>query len=298
MQTLVLKVVEGPDLGLQTFIRSGQKLRVGRSSWAEMSCSGDEELQEIHFQILSTSSGWSLNSARPEYTVFCNGQPIRQTLLKHGDLIVAGNSHFQVRDAAQQIPQKKTVEAIQEESSEPEQVEAETPALAILLADLQISTSLDVNNPELEASEVIAELKQEEFWGDTVRLIAALIGAQKSVAWEMEAYQTYGQSLPELNPEVQSVAEAWQNEPTEENRREAEKLVDVAGLETPAGWIAQTIFWSAGSLSAPDLPEAPAPPTLFTKAVHSTLLFIAITVDPAELPNRWIELIALGESRL
>ncbi len=298
MQTLVLKVVEGPNLGLQSFIRSGQKLRVGRSSWAEMSCSRDGELQEIHFQILSTSSGWSLNSARPEYTVFCNGQPIRQTSLKHGDLIVAGNSHFQVRDAAQQIPQKKVVETIHEESSEPDQVEVETPPLAKLLSDLQISTTVDANNPEVESTQVIAELKQEERWGDVVRLIAALIGAQQSVAWELEAYQTYGKSLPELSPEVQSVAEAWQNEPTEEQRREAEKLVEVAGLETPAGWIAQTIFWSQGSLSAPDLPEAPAPPTLYTKAVHSTLLFIAITVAPAELPNRWNELIALGESRL
>jgi hypothetical protein len=66
----------------------------------------------------------------------------------------------------------------------------------------------------------------------------------------------------------------WVLDPTEEHRRAAERAgADAADL--PAGYLAQAVFFSGGSLIAPNLPVVEPPPFLANRVIAGAILMAA-----------------------
>ena len=276
MQTLVLKVIDGPDSGLQFAVRRGQRLRVGKSTWADMQCPNDAALQDVHFELAANSEGWNVTVVQPESILQVNGQNVETSPVNHADRISAGNSVFQIQDAnlPEIVDEPEPTNA--DDTDEP--VTQETgPEIPELLAALEITLD-SKSDDDTQLQSVVDALLSDGNFSDAVRLVAAKIGAVESVSWQLSTYEQYfGESSP-IDTQIADVAQAWIENQTDEGRREAERLVGTFGLDTPQGWIAQSIFWSGGSISAPDLPDALAPPYLFADAVGNAMLLISI--DP------------------
>jgi pSer/pThr/pTyr-binding forkhead associated (FHA) protein len=93
---VVLQVVDGPHKGQHRVLHANQVLRVGRSDWAELSCSLDESLSRLHFEVKSTADGCELTDLKSRNGTRVNGRPIERVLLRDGDEIEAGLSRFRL----------------------------------------------------------------------------------------------------------------------------------------------------------------------------------------------------------
>ena len=290
MQTLVIRVTEGPNRGLQTIVRRGQTLQVGKSTWADLKCLEDTELEDVHFLVECTDEGWKVNLSQPDFAAHINEHPDTSPLLKHGDSITAGQSVFRVLDASQpdlpEVQQESSTPA-EEPAAEDKQEEAQT-SVTQLLAELNIEYDCD---GEPEFADVLSTLVEQERWSDAVRLSAADRGPVDTVQWELAAFESESAGADVLPAELTELAASWVEEQTEEKRRSAEQLVETLGLESAPGWIAQTIFWSGGSLAPPDLPEAAAPSWLYTDAANSTFLLQSLNQPTADVSEYWKKLL-------
>jgi hypothetical protein len=105
---------------------------------------------------------------------------------------------------------------------------------------------------------------------------------------------------------------AWVQEPSEENRRAAEAVIEVAGLETPAGGLAAAAFFSGTNIAPPKQPEVQPKPFLWSKVLAGALAaaaksvppekkkpcerrFLTFAVDVAEMRTHWDPRTSEGE---
>lgn len=82
--------------GTVRWLRSGQKITVGRSGWADISVPGDEGLADVHFSVSLFGGRCRLQDLRSESGTFVNGERVLGATLRHGDRIMAGHSRFVV----------------------------------------------------------------------------------------------------------------------------------------------------------------------------------------------------------
>src|SRR4051794_38869034 len=94
---ILLHVIGGPGLGGSAPGGPGRPISVGRGVLAHLRVRDDDALAPIHFEIDCAETGCRLRDVSGALGVKVNGQPARATELKVGDVIVAGNSTFEVR---------------------------------------------------------------------------------------------------------------------------------------------------------------------------------------------------------
>jgi hypothetical protein len=82
--------------------------------------------------------------------------------------------------------------------------------------------------------------------------------------------------------------------PDEERRLAAEAPAQRAGLNTPAGSLAQAVRAGGKSLAGPGLPEVPPPPTLAAQLVWSAMRMAAARLPPAEQVSRLRHWLIIG----
>ncbi len=87
------------------------------------------------------------------------------------------------------------------------------------------------------------------------------------------------------NLDALKVAEQWVYNPTEENRRLAEKLAAITEYTTPSSWTAMAAFWSGGSITAIDEPPVPPSQYLYANAVAGAVN-ISATFDKNQDPEK------------
>src|SRR5262249_24037868 len=83
----------------------------------------------------------------------------------------------------------------------------------------------------------------------------------------------------------------WVVEPTEANRRRAEPH---ANLDTVAGCLAFAVFWSGGSLVAPELPILEPPEHITAATVGPAILLLAGETAPDAFASACRRLLAMG----
>jgi len=292
MHLLVVELSKGPDQGLRATLRDGQTLQIGNSAWADMTCSRDPELQDVHFSITAQHQVWRARALRPENLLYLNGRPIQQAELQHGDELVAGNSHFQLLDPSRPRPTHNTAH----HSSNDESCEStpETYTGPDYLKELGIAPP---QNSDAKAPVPLAvALHEESRSPEAIRLIAAAAGCSTSVQWTLTGPAALGvDPLPE---DLTTLAQAWLKDPAEENRRAAEVWLNDHPADNAPRWIAQAIFWSGGSLASPDLPELPPSPWLYTAAIQAAWIKLATSSPAGDLNARWQTIIDTGVAKL
>ena len=114
---------------------------------------------------------------------------------------------------------------------------------------------------------------------DAIRFLAVALPKREAVWWGCGCVAEAAAPKPGPAVDALAAAGAWVKDPTEATRRAAGDAADRAGYDTPAGCLAGAAFWSAGSLTAANLPPAPPAPELTGKGVAAALLLAAVA-DP------------------
>jgi hypothetical protein len=162
----------------------------------------------------------------------------------------------------------------------------------------------------LTPSQFLDLLTARRLFKDATSFLAHALPNREAVWWAVLCVrEVVGPAPPEPVAAAVRAAEAWVQDPSEENRRAAREAAKAAGAGSPAGLAATAAFQSGGSLGPPDGPEilpsefatargvanaitiaslqAPA-----EKASERFLSFVVRGVEVATEANRWTEPVA------
>lgn len=133
----------------------------------------------------------------------------------------------------------------------------------------------------------IKALMDNKRYEHAVAFLAHALPKRESVWWAcVSARSVVAEGDGILDVALKS-AEKWVYEPTEPNRRAAEKLAEKTKYKHPASWAAMAAFWSGSSITGEDEPPVPPPPFLFAHAVSGAITLAAVGTDPDAAPGRF-----------
>lgn len=95
MNSITLTVVRGPIAGRDCTIAPGRLLTVGRAASTGFSIM-DLRMSRIHFQVLLKNGDWHVRDCGSKHGTMVNGSMVRESTLRSGDIIQAGDTQFQV----------------------------------------------------------------------------------------------------------------------------------------------------------------------------------------------------------
>ena len=130
---------------------------------------------------------------------------------------------------------------------------------------------------------------------DAVQMLANALPKREAVGWAWACANDGHGKTPE--PKVAAALQAtrkWVVDPSEENRRLAQKASDAASLSTAAGCAAGAAFWSGGSMAAANQPVVPPDDKLTAKGVGGAVLLAGVIGEPAQAMARYRRYVELG----
>jgi hypothetical protein len=103
---VVLEIHSGPSAGKKAWLRSGQRIVIGRTEGSECVIPHDGQLSGRHFAIECSIEKCLVRDLGSSNGTFLNGQKVEEAVVQGGDLIVAGQTTFAIRieDAAPIAP--------------------------------------------------------------------------------------------------------------------------------------------------------------------------------------------------
>ncbi len=94
---VILEVISGPESGRRLPLRAGQKLRVGRTEWADLAVPSDGKMSGEHFLLETIGADCYLEDLGSTNGTQLNGRPVEaRSALRHDDRILAGQTEFRV----------------------------------------------------------------------------------------------------------------------------------------------------------------------------------------------------------
>jgi len=91
-----LQIYTGKNAGRNIWIGEGQILRIGRTDHADFSLMDDPHVSSVHFSVECSGGKAILRDLNSRNGTYINGNRIGGATLEHGDVIIAGKTHFQV----------------------------------------------------------------------------------------------------------------------------------------------------------------------------------------------------------
>ncbi|MBL8231349.1 MAG: DUF4123 domain-containing protein [Bryobacterales bacterium] len=92
----VIEILDGPLAGRTIALTPGQSLSVGRTAKSQLMLPHDGFLSGMHFQVDCGDDALMLKDCNSSNGTFLNGDKVATQLLKGGDEILAGQTHFRV----------------------------------------------------------------------------------------------------------------------------------------------------------------------------------------------------------
>jgi len=130
---------------------------------------------------------------------------------------------------------------------------------------------------------------------DAVRFLGHALPKREAVWWACVCVrQTLGATPQPPVTAALAAAEKWTSDPSEDNRRAAEKASQAAQLSTPAGCAALAAFLSGGSLAPPNLPVVPPAEHLTGHAAASAILMAAVITEPEKASDKYKRFCQVG----
>jgi hypothetical protein len=100
--SLTLVVVQGPYVGQQIHVGSGQTVSIGRTGRANHSFPNDTYLSGAHFEVGCDEQGCRIRDLGSSNGTFINGAKIDLAVVREGDQVSAGETVFLVQPAGQE----------------------------------------------------------------------------------------------------------------------------------------------------------------------------------------------------
>ncbi|MEZ9524602.1 DUF6931 family protein [Enterovibrio norvegicus] len=147
--------------------------------------------------------------------------------------------------------------------------------------------------PSITPEQLLNRALQEGLNADAVIFLAHGLPVREAVWWACCCASTR-QDWDEIQLDAIRAAKAWVHTPDETSRRYAETTANAATLQNGAGWVAQAVFWSGGSMTGPTDPIVPPPEYLYAQAVAGAINLTAILPDGAEAETRYRLFIEMG----
>lgn len=134
-----------------------------------------------------------------------------------------------------------------------------------------------------------------EMFPDAVRFLAHALPTREGIWWAWVcARRVAGAEPPPKLRGALDATERWITQPTDENRRAAMRMAEVATLGTPAGCAALAVFFSGGSIAPPEQPAVPPPGFVSAKAIAGAVTLAAVQPDPAQAAEKFRAFLAQG----
>ncbi|UTM57063.1 Twin-arginine translocation pathway signal [Photobacterium sp. CCB-ST2H9] len=141
--------------------------------------------------------------------------------------------------------------------------------------------------------DLIEAAMTQEMFADAVTFLAHALPVRECIWWAACCAATRS-DWNEHEANAVRAAKAWVHTPDETSRRYAEQMAELAGLESGAGWAAQSAFWSGGSMTSPKDPVVPPPPYLYAQAVAGCINLSAVLPDGEDAKQRYRDFIDMG----
>lgn len=111
---VILEVRAGPLTGKQFLVPEGQPLTVGRTERANVAVPGDTQISGVHFAVEWDGKVCRVIDRRSTNGTLLNGNRVRESTLRDGDVITAGDTRFLVRFVSERDMAKEQKPARQE----------------------------------------------------------------------------------------------------------------------------------------------------------------------------------------
>lgn len=149
-------------------------------------------------------------------------------------------------------------------------------------------SSLECRRDGMTPVEYLEALSESEQWTEAIKFLTQALPKPEAISWASHCVRNG--SVVDLAPAALAALEAteqWLANPTDDRRRAAHAAAEAAGLGTPAGCVALSVFFSGGSLGPKTL-EHPIPPAddLTGKALAGALLLAAVIKEPENAPAK------------
>ncbi len=138
-------------------------------------------------------------------------------------------------------------------------------------------------------------LMEHEYLADAAHFLAFALPEREAV-WLacLVAHSVVDESTSEAENKAITQAEQWVYKPTDELRRTLMDIAESAGLDTPAGFVAASAFWSGDVIAHADLPPVPPPAGITGKMVWGAMILAAYHKTPELANDRYRTYISQG----
>jgi len=140
--------------------------------------------------------------------------------------------------------------------------------------------------PDIKAPFFIDALIKAACYLDAIRFFAYGLPKREAIWW---AYLCCSDTTEDSNDAAALAAvKNWVYTPHEDNRRITKSLAKVLNYKSAASWAAMAVFWSGGSLTAPDKPEVLPADQLTAHAVAGAVLLSAVQKMPEKADEKYL----------
>ena len=147
----------------------------------------------------------------------------------------------------------------------------------------------------LTPSQFLDLLTARRLFKDATSFLAHALPNREAVWWAVLCVREVAGSVPpEGLAAALRAAEAWVQDPSEENRRAAREAAKAAGAGSPAGLAARAAFQSGGSLGPPDGPEILPSEHATARGVANAVTFASLQAPAEKAPERFPSFVARG----
>ena len=109
---IILEIQTGPAVGKKTWLRSGQKVVVGRTEASDYVIPQDGQISSRHFALECGLEKCLVRDLESSNGTFLNGQKVEEAVIQSGDRIMAGQTTFVVQlEAAGSVAPLSTPQA-------------------------------------------------------------------------------------------------------------------------------------------------------------------------------------------
>jgi hypothetical protein len=150
--------------------------------------------------------------------------------------------------------------------------------------------------PTLSPKAYLKLLDAHHLFADGIRFVAYALPCREAVWWGcLCAWSVYRPKPPENVALALNALVVWVQEPTEEGRRTAEAMIEVAGVDTPAGGLAAAVFLSGDNIAPPKQPEVKPKPFLWCKVLAGAVTLAANLGPPEKKKQRERQFLTLAD---
>jgi hypothetical protein len=148
--------------------------------------------------------------------------------------------------------------------------------------------------PTLTPRQFLDALMAAQMPDDAIRFLAAALPKREAIGWGILCLKNVlAKPFEPAAAKALIAAEAWVKDPSEPNRRSSETAAETAGYGTAPGLLAAAVFWSGGSLTAPNMAPVPPRDDLTGTAVAGAILLASILAPTGPEPAK-AQFLALG----